>query len=124
VLLEGARLKGRTTLYGRLEVLQVETTLLLTGEIPAEDKSAQDPVTALTMGATRSIMRIHGFDGAIGGDVTFNAPAAALRGAYSSSPVSARVFFRLRPPTGGMGRMWNMRMSQPMGRARHAMTMD
>jgi hypothetical protein len=24
------------------------------------------------------------------------------------------VFFRLRPPAGSMGRMWNMRMSQPM----------
>jgi hypothetical protein len=124
VLLEGARLKGTTTLYGRLEVLQVETTLLLTGEIPADHESARDPVTALTVGATRSVMRIHGFDGAVGGDVTFYAPAAALREAYSSSPVSVHVFFRLRPPTGGMGRMWNMRMSQPMGRARHAMTMD
>jgi hypothetical protein len=34
------------------------------------------------------------------------------------------VFFRLRPPAGAMGRMWNMRMSQPMARPGQAMTMD
>jgi hypothetical protein len=33
---------------------------------------------------------------------------------YASHPVSFHVFFRLRPPAGAMGRMWNMRMSQPM----------
>jgi hypothetical protein len=33
---------------------------------------------------------------------------------YASHPVSFHVFFRLRPPADAMGRMWNMRMSQPM----------
>ena len=28
--------------------------------------------------------------------------------------MSFHVFFRLRPPAGAMGRMWNMRMAQPM----------
>jgi hypothetical protein len=123
VLVEGARQKGRTTLYGRLEVLQVETSLLLTGEVPEPD-AAQDPLAAVTLGATRGVLRAHGFDGAIGVDATFYAAPSALRSTYSSSPVSFHVFFRLRPPTGAMGRMWNMRMSQPMARPGQTMTMD
>jgi hypothetical protein len=122
-LVEAARQKGRNQIYGRLEVLQVETSLLLSGEAPEHD-AAQDPLAALTLGATRNVFRARGFDGAIGADATFYAPASALRPTYSSSPVSFHLFFRLRPPTGGMGRMWNMRMSQPMARPGHAMTMD
>jgi len=54
-----------------------------------------------------------------------SAPPAALQDAYSPHPVSLHVFFRLRPPTGAMGRMWNTRMSQPMTRSGPAtMTMD
>jgi hypothetical protein len=110
-------------LYGRLEALQVETSLLLTGQVPGHD-AAQDPLTAVTLGATRGVLRAHGFDGAIGVDATFYATPSTLRSAYSSSPVSFHVFFRLRPPTGAMGRMLNMRMSQPMARPGETMTMD
>jgi hypothetical protein len=123
LLLEGARSAGGTTIYGRAEWLQVETSLLLTGEVPAGEP-VQDPLGAVTVGATRRILKARGFDGAIGGDVTFYAPPAALRGAYSSGPVSVHVFFRLRPPAGAMGRMWNMRMSQPMRPGAHEMAMD
>lgn len=123
VLVEGARQKGKTSVYGRFEVLQVETSLLLTGEVPEHD-AARDPLAALTLGATRGVFRARGFEGAMGADVSLYAPAAPLRSAYSSSPVSFHVFFRLRPPTGGMGRMWNMRMSQPMARPAGGMTMD
>jgi hypothetical protein len=123
VLVEGARQKGRTTLYGRFEVLQVETSLLLTGQVPDHD-AAQDTLAAVTLGVTRSIVRRRGFDGAIGADVTFYATPSSLRTTYSPGPVSFHVFFRLRPPTGAMGRMWNMRMSQPMARPGEAMTMD
>jgi hypothetical protein len=123
VLVEGARQKGRTTIYGRFEALQVETSLLLTGQVPDHD-ATQDPLAAVTLGATRSVLRVRGFDGAIGADATFYAPPSALRATYSSSPVSFHVFFRLRPPAGAMGRMWNMRMSQPMARPGQTMTMD
>lgn len=122
-LIEGARQKGRTAFYGRFEVLQVETSLLLTGAVPDHD-AVQDPLAALTLGATHSVLRAGGFDGALGADVTLYAPPSALRGAYSASPVSFHVFVRLRPPAGAMGRMWNMRMSQPMARPGQAMTMD
>jgi hypothetical protein len=56
----------------------------------------------------------HGFEGGIGADVTFYGVPELLQPAYSAHPVSFHVFFRLRPPAGSMGRMWNMRMSQPM----------
>jgi hypothetical protein len=49
---------------------------------------------------------------------------SALKSAYSPHPVSFHVFFRLRPPAGSMGRMWNMRMSQPMAGQGMAMPMN
>ena len=57
VLVEGARQKGRTAFYGRFEVLQVETSLLLTGEVP-DHHAPTDPLAALTLGATRSILHV------------------------------------------------------------------
>ena len=39
--------------------------------------------------------------------------SCALGAGYGSSPVSFHIFLRLRPPA-PTGRMWNMRMSQPM----------
>ena len=45
------------------------------------------------------------------GDGELDRPAVPGHGEH---PVSFQVFFRLRPPTLGMGRMWNMRMTQPM----------
>jgi hypothetical protein len=74
----------------------------------------KDPVFALTVGGVRDLLQIRGFDGGFGADVTFYNTPASLQPAYSSHPVSFHVFFRLRPPAGSMGRMWNMRMSQPM----------
>lgn len=46
----------------------------------------------------------------------FYAVPDLLTATHGAHPVSFQLFFRLRPPaSGGMGRMWNMRMSQPMG---------
>ena len=50
----------------------------------------------------------------VGADVSFYGVPASLQPMYASHPVSFHMFFRLRPPAGAMGRMWNMRMSQPM----------
>jgi hypothetical protein len=57
-------------------------------------------------------MNIRGFEGGFGADVTFYAPPRGLRPSYGSHPVSFHLFFRLRAPA--TGRMWNMRMAQPM----------
>jgi hypothetical protein len=115
VFIEGARHVGLNTLYGRLEGVQVETALLQTDlvvEGPAAD--VKDPVWAATVGGVRDVLRIRGFEGGIGVDMTAYGVPGALQPMYSAHPFSFHVFFRLRPPAGSTGRMWNMRMSQPM----------
>jgi hypothetical protein len=115
VFLEGAHHAGPNTIYGRFEGLQVETALLLTGRViegPAAD--VKDQVLAFTAGAVRDMLHLHGFDGGFGADITWYAVPASLQPVYGNHPVSFHVFCHLRPPAGSMGRMWNMRMSQPM----------
>jgi hypothetical protein len=112
---EGGRHVGPNTIYGRFEGLQVETALLqkdLVVEGPAA--TVKDSVFAFTVGGVRDLLQVAGFQGGLGADVTFYGVPNSLQPAYSSHPVSFQVFFRLRPPAGSMGRMWNMRMSQPM----------
>jgi hypothetical protein len=120
--IEGARHAGANTLYGRFEALQVETALLQT-DVVAEGPAAdvRSPVFAFTAGGARDVLAWHAFEGAIGADVTLYGVPDALQPMYSAHPVSFHVFFRLRPPAGAMGRMWNMRMSQPA--AGHSMPM-
>ena len=115
MFVEGSRHLDMNTFYGRFEVVQVETALLQTDTLfegPAAD--VKDPVFAFTAGGVRDIVAWHGFEGGLGADVTFYRVPDALQPMYSAHPVSLHVFFRLRPPAGSMGRMWNMRMSQPM----------
>ena len=112
---EGARRANRHTVYGRFEALQVEPSLLLTGaaldEPPAHVKG---PVFAFTIGGVRDLFNARGFEGGLGADLSVYGVPDELRPMYSPHPVSFHLFFRLRPPAGRMGRMWNMRMSQPM----------
>lgn len=114
-LVEGSRRADVNTIFGRFEALQVETALLRTDVViegPVAD--VKDPVVALTLGGVRDVLAWRGFEGGIGADVTFYGVPSTLQPMYSAHPVSFHVFFRLRPPAGAMGRMWNMRMSQPM----------
>jgi hypothetical protein len=102
-----------TSISGRLDVQQVETSVLLTGELPDESHGSEAPewVTALTVGASRRLLSWRGFEGAIGSHVTFYRVPALLQATHGEHPVSFQVFLRVRLPA-GMGRMWNMRMSQ------------
>jgi hypothetical protein len=112
---EGAHRANLNTFYGRFEAVQVETALLQLDIAPqGAVADAKDPVFAFTAGGVRDLFKARGFEGGLGADVTFYGVPDALRPMYSSHPVSFHVFFRLRPPAGSMGRMWNMRMSQPM----------
>jgi len=115
LFVEGSRHVDRNTLYGRFEAVQIETALLQTDAViegPAAD--VNDPVFAFTVGGVRNMFAWRGFEGGLGADATFYGVPDPLQPMYSSHPVSFHVFFRLRPPAGSMGRMWNMRMSQPM----------
>jgi hypothetical protein len=112
---EGSRHAGSNTVYGRFEAVQVETALLQLDLVPqGAAADAKDPVFAFTVGGVRDLFNARGFEGGVGADVTVYGVPDALRPMYSAHPVSFHLFFRLRPPAGSMGRMWNMRMSQPM----------
>jgi len=110
--LEATRRRGATAVFGRAEVLQVETALLLQDAIPPTDDAAEasDVVGAFTAGMERDVLSRAGFSVGLGAAMTVYTVPSALKGAYSDNPVSFQLFFRLRPPAGAMGRMWNMRM--------------
>jgi hypothetical protein len=115
---EMARSLGLNVLFARTEAVQVETALLRRDNLI--DERRRDTVRAVTIGAVRDVLRARGFEGGVGGAVTLYAVPDPLTASHGAHPVSFQLFFRLRPPaTGGMGRMWNMRMSQPMGEMPH-----
>ena len=115
--------RGPNSLFGRLEFQQVETDVLLTGEVPHDDHAVEAPATvsALTVGAIRRLFTRSGFEGGLGAQITAYQVPEPLKVTHGNRPVSFQVFFRLRLPTGGSGRMWNMRMSQgPKMQAGHS----
>jgi hypothetical protein len=112
--LEATRRRAPLSLYGRVEVVQVETEVLRTGLVPAHDAGNDSAVWAFTAGAVRDVLTWRGVEGGFGAQLTAHATPAPLRATHGDDPVSFLIFFRLRPPANAMGRMWNMRMSQPM----------
>jgi hypothetical protein len=121
-LAEATTRRGKIAGYGRFELVEVETATLLTGEV-SETSHQTDRVAAFTVGGVRDLFTPRGFEGAVGAATTFYAVPEALKSTHGSHPVSFQIFFRLRPPA-PMGRMWNMRMSQPMAGHEMAMPMD
>ena len=110
---------GLNSWFARVELLQVETAVLrhdnLDNLIGLIGEGRRDTVGAFTVGGVRDVLRRRGFEGGFGGAVTFYAVPDLLKSTHGEHPFSFQLFFRLRPPaTEGMGRMWNMRMSQPM----------
>jgi hypothetical protein len=129
MFVEGTVRRGANSVYTRFEALQTETSLLLSDPVNAamsppvrvalvdDDSSlshAQDFVLALTAGGVRDVWKKSGFEAGIGADLTWYRAPDSLAPVYGRHPFGVRVFFRLRPPAGSMGRMINMRMSQPM----------
>ena len=113
---EFTRHVGLNSVFGRLDIVQVETELLLRGTIPTRHDAAvrTNTVGGFTIGGMRDIVRRKGFEGGLGAAMTFYAVPDSLKSSYGEHPLSFQVLFRLRPPAGSVGRMWNMRMSQPM----------
>jgi hypothetical protein len=114
VFAEATRHTGDNSMFGRFEVLQAQTNLLLTGTIPETSTAAAQTnvVGALTLGGVHDVLDWHGFEAGLGVAVTVYAVPDPLKVAYGSHPVSVQVYVRVRPPAGKTGRMWNMRMSQ------------
>jgi hypothetical protein len=124
VFVEATRRSGLTSIFGRAEIVQLETDLWLQAAPHIDPGTADqtDAVAALTVGAVRDVLHWRGFEGGIGGDVTFYAVPDPLKPTHGQHPVSFQLFFRLRPPAGPMGRMWDRRMAQPM--IGHGMAMN
>ena len=106
------------SVFGRAEVQQVETGLLL-GRDAGQSAGAVLPsstVAAFTVGATRQLAVLKGFDASAGVQVTFHDTPDRLVTTHGAHPASFLVFLRVRLPA-PMGRMWNHRMSQGPGMA-------
>lgn len=121
-LAEATLVFGRTTVYGRLEAVDVETDVLRFGTHSfvggrkahvADDLGRIDTVGALTLGGVRTFLRLANWDFGAGGDVTFYSVPGVLRPTHGDSPVSFHAFFRIRPPA-PMGRMVDMVMTSGM----------
>jgi hypothetical protein len=129
---ELTRRVGRHTVFGRAEVRQSETAVLVIPRATTNgvllppncpsvvhcldvDPHRRDVVAAFTIGGTRDVLRVGGVEAAAGAALTFYGVPDALAPAYGRHPVSLQIFLRVRPPVGSMGRMWQMRMSEPMG---------
>jgi hypothetical protein len=112
---EFTRHTGRNSAFARLELQQVETELLLEDAVPSRaDAGHADTVAAFTFGGVRDVAAWRGFEGGLGAAVVLYRVPDALSPAYGNHPLSFQLFFRLRPPAGHTGRMWNMRMSGTM----------
>jgi hypothetical protein len=115
VFAEGTRRVGPTSIFGRFEVLQVETNVLV-NEVPSghDDGDRRNTLGAFTFGGVRDVTRWHGLDAGLGASMSLYAVPDGLKITHGAHPVSFQVFVRVRSAAGSMGRMWNMRMSQPM----------
>ena len=121
-LAEATRRQGRLSYYGRVESVQVETQLLQTkGLFHSHTQVPKDFVTAGTLGGAIDLPQwetLRRFEAGLGVEVTSYVVPDPLRQEYGSRPVSLRIFLRVRPPVGSLGRMWNMRMAAPMQHTR------
>jgi hypothetical protein len=108
LLFEATRARPRYSLYTRLERTQVETDVLRTGvhvfqggrkNAHVVEPGRRDFVNGFTFGGTRTLTRTKGWDLAAGADVTADILPPSLTPFYGSSPFSAHVFLRVRPPS-------------------------
>jgi hypothetical protein len=109
---EGTRRSGPRAVFGRAEVLQLETSVLLNDDDVTES-DRKSTLGAFTVGAAHDVAHWRALDVSVGGAVTGYAVPAALKATHGAHPVSFQVFLRVRP-SNATGRMWNMIMSQPM----------
>jgi hypothetical protein len=120
-LVEATRRQSVFSVYGRLEGVQVETELLQTqGRFHSHTLVAKDLVTAGTFGGVvdlppwKVFKMLRPFEAGVGAEATSYVVPNALRATHGDHPLSVRVFLRIRPSAGSMGRMWNTRMAGRM----------
>jgi hypothetical protein len=82
---EGARHVGTYSVYGRIEVLQLDHAI------------ADVSIGSFTVGGVRDILSARGLEGGVGAGITLYAKPDLLTPSYGAHPISWQVFFRLRP---------------------------
>lgn len=118
-LAESTHSFGANAVYGRFELLQVESDVLRFGSHGGGGHHAHDDdhpegpavVQALTLGGVRTVSRWSGWDVGIGGDVTLYRVPDVLQPTHGERPTSFHLFLRVRPPA-PMGRMVDMVMTR------------
>lgn len=113
-LVEGTTHRGRLSLYGRFEVVDLESEHLFFPDVVHVPHPGEliDTAKVGTIGGVFDVMRIKGFALGLGADVQFYGLTDRLELFYGE-PRTVHVFFRLRPPQPRMGRMFNMTMTSP-----------
>jgi hypothetical protein len=116
LFVEATRHAGPISWSMRGELLQVERDLLVDDRLPVLDgrNGHRAPVGAFTAGGAHDIVHWKEVEASLGGNVTVYAVPSSLQPTHGDHPISFQLFFRLRPPSGTMGRMWNMRMGRTM----------
>ena len=113
---EVSRRWGRTVGSVRAELVEVESELLVHATLPGagdHGAAAKATVGALTLGVVRDVAVWKGMMPSLGANATRYRVPSVLRETHGAHPASFQLFVQLRPPTGGMARMWNMRMAAP-----------
>jgi hypothetical protein len=106
--------RGALSWFGRAEIQQLEIGPLVTGEAEghASENEESGAVKALTLGAARRLGTWRGFDAALAAQLGLHLTPEPLEATHGRRPISFQAFLRLRLPTGGADRMWNMRMTK------------
>jgi hypothetical protein len=103
---EFSRQAGATTISTRIEFVQPDTELLLTGQpsdaAPSELRT--ETVAALTLALLRRVVSSRAIEISAGVSATANAVPDSLQPEYGIRPLGFQVYVQLRP---GSPRMWN-----------------
>ena len=115
-LAEGLARVNRTTLYTRIESMDIETEHLLFPTVVHRPHPGEliDRLNAYTFGGVQDVVTAKWFRLGIGSDVTLYNVPARLVPYYGNHPYALHVFGRVRPRGGVFMRMWNMTMTEPM----------
>jgi hypothetical protein len=119
-LSEGTLHRGRSSVFARVEVLQITSEHLLFPTVVHRPHPGEliDVLGAFTGGAVIDVGHAGPLDLGVGADATFyRVPERLVTSTqvtlYGAHPTSFHVFLRVRPRAPAMGHMWNMMMPSP-----------
>ena len=121
VLAEGTHKHGRWSVYGRAELTEVETEILLFPSVLHVPHPGElvDRISAFTIGIVRDIATVRGLAFGVGGDIVRYGVPAILDNTHDARPLSYHVFMRVSLSDVSR-RMWNMTMAQNGGAGPHS----